>query len=189
MKPVRGTTACLVAALGLWAGGCNVWESRDVAAPPEKVDHFAKAVSAEREGSYEQAQAEYRLALRDNPNDSRAWVNLGRLYARAGQQSSAVACWRKAVEVNPGDAHAWNLLGGSAMRERDFPEALKDYRKAMELTPGDADLYWNAAIACRSMKMDADASKYYRRWLSLTPNASADDAAEARRFLEARGDE
>lgn len=189
MKPFRGATACLIVMLGLLSAGCSVWDSREAVAPPAKVDHFAKGVALENEGSYELAQAEYRLALKDNPDDSRAWVNLGRIYSRAGQQASAVGCWRKAVEVNPADAHGWNLLGGAAMRERDFQGALDDYRKAIELTPNDADLYWNAAIACRSLKMDADAAGYYRRWRDLSPNASVEDRREADKFLEARGDE
>ena len=189
MTPAIRATACLMVALGAMSAGCTFFESKEAVQPPERVDHFEKAVAYEREGAWEQAQAQYRLALKDNPDDSRSWVNLGRVYARAGQDASAVGCWRKAVEVNPSDAKAWNLLGGAAMRENDFPEALKDYTKAIESAPNDADLYYNAAIACRSMRRDADAATYYRRWLQLAPDAPGADADEARKFLEARGDE
>ena len=198
MRPVFRTTACFVMTFAALTAGCSMWDNREEAKTPEKVNHFEKAVACEREGAWEQAQAEYRLALKDDPNDSRTWVNLGRVYSRAGQNASASACWKKAVEANPNDARAWNQLGGAAMRENNFPEALKNYKKAIECTPDDADLHYNAAIACRSMKMDGDAAAYYRRWLQLSPSAEGPDAAEARQFLagrdskpggEARGDE
>ena len=180
---------CLVASVALAAAGCSFFESGKAVEPPKPADHFAEGVSFEKQGAWEQAMAEYRLAVKADPTDSRAWVNLGRIYARAGDNRSAVGCWRQAVHANPSDAKAWNQLGGAAMREADYREAVKLYKKAIDCGPEDPDPYYNAAIASRQLKNDADAATFYRRWLELSPGVAGDDASEARRFLQARGDE
>jgi tetratricopeptide (TPR) repeat protein len=195
MTPVHKAVVSLFAAFALSATGCaGLFDEVGPTVPPsgtpqEASGHFEKALALEQEGDALGAAAEYRLAIKANPNDSRAWVNLGRLFARAGQQGEATAAWRKAASVNPNDAQAWNLLGGAAMRERNATEALRNYRQAIAAEPDDPDFHYNAALACRSLKMDAQAAGYYKRWLALSPAASGEDALEARRFLAEHGGE
>ncbi len=189
MKPACRAMILVLAVA--FAAGCSFFDGKTSKAvePPKPADHFAEGVRLEKDGAFEQAIVEYRRATQDDPADSRAWVNLGRLFAKAGDPATAVACWKQAVHANPSDAKAWNLLGGVAMRDNDFREAMNCYRKAIDGAPDAADPYYNAAIASRQLKNDADAAKYYKRWLDLTPTARGRDADEAHRFLEARGEE
>lgn len=47
--------------------------------------------------------APYEKAAQDNPNDSRAWRNLGIMYLRTGQSALGVQCLEQALRLNPGD--------------------------------------------------------------------------------------
>lgn len=47
--------------------------------------------------------APYEQAAQQNPNDSRAWRNLGIVYIRTGQTALGVQCLQQAIRLNPGD--------------------------------------------------------------------------------------
>ena len=49
--------------------------------------------------------------VQSNPNDSRAWVDLGQAYLKAGQRDSAAQCFEQALRLNPGDKGITELLG------------------------------------------------------------------------------
>jgi hypothetical protein len=47
--------------------------------------------------------ASYEQAAQQNPNDSRAWRNLGIMYLRTGQIALGIQCLEQALRLNPGD--------------------------------------------------------------------------------------
>ena len=53
--------------------------------------HFDAAVEHEARGQFDLAKGEYREAIRERPDDSRAYVNLGLLLSREGDTGRAQA--------------------------------------------------------------------------------------------------
>ena len=62
-------------------------------------------------GQYEGAIAEYREAIRLNPDLALAHNGLGSALCAKGQYDAAIAEYRKAIRLNPDYAHAHNNLG------------------------------------------------------------------------------
>jgi len=154
-------------------------------APPSAFD---EAVAHEQRGELELAVWKYQQAIRENPKDSRAHVNLGRLYAREGQVERAERHWRHAIELNPNDARAYNLLGGAHMRRQEYDEAIACYQRALEADPRYANAHWNMATACRHQGMTEAAARHYRRYIALASPEEREDIAEARSYLLSVGE-
>ena len=149
------------------------------------ADHFDAAVGYEARGQFDLAKDEYRQAIRERPDDSRAYVNLGRLHAREGDEVRAQALWQKAIEVNPGDALGYNLLGGVSMRQKKYSAAIAYYKSAVDRDPNYANSHWNLAAVYRSLEMKQKAGEHYRRFIELAGPEEAEDMAEAKRYVEA----
>lgn len=160
-------------------------QQTQLASEAKEESHFQKALDFEAQGQWELAKQEYRLATRQDPRDSRPYVNLGRLYARDGQSARAEECWHEALRVNPSDARASNLLGSVCLRQREFGKAITYYQKALEADPNYANAHWNIAGAYRSLDMKRQAAQHYRRYIQLASPSEREDVAEAKRYLDA----
>jgi Flp pilus assembly protein TadD len=62
-------------------------------------------------GRTEDAEAEYREALRINPDDAEAHYNLGNLLKETGRTEDAEAEYREAIRINPDYAETHANLG------------------------------------------------------------------------------
>jgi len=200
MTPVRGMVALVSAVLAVGVFGCqtdmetssgsdtSTTMAEMVPVQREKT-HFEKARAYESRRQSGLAMNEYRLAIRANPGDSRAYVNLGLLYQADQQYGRAERYWQQAVQVNPNDHRAYNLLGGVYKRERDFNKAIAYYNRALEARPTSAEVHWNLAVCYRNLDMTREAKGHYRRYLDLAPAADRADRVTAQRYLTAQGDE
>ena len=87
-----------------------------------------------------------RYAVKANPDDGRAQLHLGNLYAHLGRVDEAASHWRKAAELHSSLSVAYRNLGLHAWAaEDDLPQAERFYRKAIEARPKDQTLYRDLA--------------------------------------------
>ena len=82
---------------------------------PQRLDYLNEGLALERQGDYQAALTSYRLAYRDNPNDSRILLNMAIAFTKTGQPDEAIRHYKRALEVDPslGGAHygvAFRLL-------------------------------------------------------------------------------
>jgi tetratricopeptide (TPR) repeat protein len=129
------------------------------------------------------------MAIRETPDDSRLYVNLGRVYEEQHQFGRAEHTWRRAVSIDPGDHRAWNLLGNAARRQDRYDDAIACYKKAIAAEPDFAEAHWNLAVCYRAIGMVPLASDHYRRYMTLSSPADAYDRKAAEAFLSAAGDQ
>ncbi|HUW59074.1 MAG TPA: tetratricopeptide repeat protein [Planctomycetota bacterium] len=151
--------------------------------------HFQKALDYEVREDFDLARDEYAAAIKQDPADSRAYVNLGCLYAREGDQARAERCYAKAVEVSPKDIRALNLLGGVYMRQKRYDRAIAYYRRVVELDPKYANGHWNLAAAFRNLGYPKEAAQYYRQYIALASPDEEEDVAEAKRYVTVTADQ
>jgi lipopolysaccharide biosynthesis regulator YciM len=98
------------------------------------------AEAAHAEGRSEDARRAIKKALRRDPRDARAWIQLGSLEAERGRGKRALAAWRKVPDVDRRRAAAiyprleatYAALG----RPREFEEQM---RALLEERPADAE--------------------------------------------------
>jgi tetratricopeptide (TPR) repeat protein len=96
-------------------------------------------------------------AVKENPTDSQAHLQLGCLLAHLGRVDEAVPEWKKAAELNPKSSIAWRNLGLAAAAKDDLPQAEADYRKAIAARPGDQTLYRDLALILVALDRRPDA--------------------------------
>jgi Flp pilus assembly protein TadD len=88
-----------------------------------------------RQGSNEEAIAEFRRYAELAPGDANPHDSLGEGLAAAGRLEESVASYRKALELNPRFASSvWGLAAGLD-RLRRIDEAKEQYRRYLELAP------------------------------------------------------
>ncbi len=97
-------------------------------------------------------------ALEENPNDARAHLHMGNLYAHLGRPEEAAGHWQRAVELNKSLSIAWRNLGLYAWaQENDLAKAAGFYRKAIDARPKDQTLYRDLAEILISQEKQPEA--------------------------------
>jgi predicted CXXCH cytochrome family protein len=104
-----------------------------------------------------EAEAEYRTALRLDPNFVPALVNLADLYRARGMDDEGSELLRRAMAIEPDNADVRYALGLYLVRKHDYPEALDLLRRAHELMPDNARYAYVYAVALNSSGAGEDA--------------------------------
>jgi predicted CXXCH cytochrome family protein len=97
-----------------------------------------------------EAEAEYRTALRLDPNFVPALVNLADLDRARGRDEEGAENLRKAMAIEPENADVRYALGLYLVRKHDYPGALDLLRRAHELRPDNARYAYVYAVALNS---------------------------------------
>ena len=112
-------------------------------------------------------------ALQYNPQNYRAWYELGSLRARSTQgkpdKSAAVSAYQKAVTIQPNFAPGLRELGILQAQQQNYPDAAKNLSRAVELGLGDAGLFNFLGIAYSRTARQQKAIDAYRKSIQLDP--------------------
>jgi tetratricopeptide (TPR) repeat protein len=100
----------------------------------ETAATIAAAEAALDKKDYAAAESLLQPAVRLDPQDYRAWFDLGVLYNETGRKAEAIAAYRKSVAADPRIFEATFNLGLMLAQAHD-PEAEKWLRTATQLTP------------------------------------------------------
>ena len=96
------------------------------------------------------AEAEYRSALRLDPNFVPALVNLADLDRARGMDDEGAEFLKKAMAIEPDNADVRYALGLYLVRKHDYPGALDLLRRAHELMPDNPLYAYVYAVALNS---------------------------------------
>ncbi|HTO45907.1 MAG TPA: tetratricopeptide repeat protein, partial [Burkholderiales bacterium] len=91
-----------------------------------------------RQGHYEQAEQEYRAAMRIEPQFVPAYVNLADMYRSRSREADTEKVLREGLRQVPGNAELHHALGLALARQKRLPEALVELRRAAVLAPDSA---------------------------------------------------
>ncbi|HEY1411293.1 MAG TPA: multiheme c-type cytochrome [Rhodopila sp.] len=104
-----------------------------------------------------EAEAEYRTALRLDPNFVPALMNLADLDRMRGLDVQGAELLRKALSIDPRNADVTHALGLFLVRQHNYTDALPLLRQAAALAPGNARYGYVYAIALNSTGQAAQA--------------------------------
>ncbi len=112
--------------------------------------YYFRGIAYERAGQWPKAEADFRLALKLNPDHPSVLNYLGySLIDRGEKLDEALDMVKKAVDARPNDGYIVDSLGWAYYRLGRYDEAVKHLERAVELRPEDpvindhlGDAYW-----------------------------------------------
>jgi len=124
-------------------------------------------------GYFEQAEASFQLALRDDPSSAEALYGLGVVYLEQGKNDAARASFERTTKLRASYPdtlpNAWNNLGLLATREGHTAEAIPYFREALRLSPDHLVALDNLGNAYRQQKQWDEARKVLERAVAVGP--------------------
>jgi tetratricopeptide (TPR) repeat protein len=151
-------------------------------------------------GYFDQAEASFRLALRNDPSGAEALYGLGSVYLKQQKTGEAREGFERAIKLRASYPdtlpNAWNNLGLLATREGRTAEAIPYFQEALRLSPDHLVALNNLGNAYRQQKRWDEARKVLERAVTVGPQdpeanyslgmvfAQIDDTEQAFEYLQ-----
>jgi tetratricopeptide (TPR) repeat protein len=100
------------------------------------VDHHAPyqlGLNLAEDGKYLKATEQFKLALKEDPTFTRAYVGLGQAYVRLGRLEEALQTCEKGLQANPWSPELLNLIATVLYDSNRREEAIRYFEKGLEL--------------------------------------------------------
>jgi tetratricopeptide (TPR) repeat protein/ABC-type dipeptide/oligopeptide/nickel transport system ATPase subunit len=121
--------------------------------------------------SYEQAEKDYRRALKIQPQQPQAHFGMGLLYMARQNFIQAIQEFDLAIQLAPGYAEAFLSRGKLNFLQANYQKALDDYNHAITLAPKWAYAYYERGLFYYQLMQDYEkALSDFNKALSLAPN-------------------
>ena len=130
---------------------------------------FKQGETAESVGDNSQAETIWRKVLQVEPNNGKAYNNLGNALRRQGKLPEALAAHQKALQLNLKDAEAYVGIGNVLNAQGKPDEAVAAYRKAIEFDPKYAKAYNSLGNVLSDQKKLDEAVAAYRKAIEFDP--------------------
>ncbi|MGB5809973.1 MAG: tetratricopeptide repeat protein [Polyangiales bacterium] len=157
-----------VAALAALSLGCGTTTATPIeTAPVSRVSRPAASPAVLQgeqllaKGQVKEAWAILEDAVEDEPDDPRAWLDLGLVYEEVGDLSAAERAYRRSTELDGRFAEAFNNLGVLLRERGDLSEAVTMLERAVDLDPVLGPARFNLALAYEDLGDGAAAEEQY----------------------------
>jgi tetratricopeptide (TPR) repeat protein len=122
---------------------------------------------------FDQAEAAFRIALRDDPSSAEAVYGLGSVYLKQQKQSEAREAFERATKLHASYLdtlpNAWNNLGLMATQDGRTDQAIGYFQQALQLSPDHLIALDNLGNAYRQLKQWEEARKVLEHALAVHP--------------------
>jgi len=155
-------------ALALRAGDSSL--ALDLLLKAEKEDpenpeiHYNLGIAYLGKDLVDEAEKQFKEAIRLKPDYSEAYNYLGRIYLYRGQTDAAIQSFQKALNNkrynNP--EKAYYNLGEAYMIKKEYANAAEQLERAVRLVPDYAAAYALLGQAYEGLRKDGDAKRSYR---------------------------
>ena len=130
---------------------------------------FKQGETAEAVRNNSQAETIWREILRVEPNNGKAYNNLGNALRRQGKLAEALAAHQKALQLNHNDAEAYVGIGNVLNAQGKPEEALAYHKKAIQLNPKLAIAYNGLGNALYNQEKLEEAVTAFQKAIELDP--------------------
>lgn len=157
---------------------------RPMAETGEPRSRLAMALVLSEGGRQKEAYEILRKILADDPNDARAFEQLGLVELRLGHWQKSRELSRRAVDLRPALPLAWNNLGVALYQLGEHERAVDAWQRAVDLKPDLWDALWNLGLKAAEIGRQKQARAALERFVSGAPARYAGDVQKARGMLE-----
>lgn len=137
-------------------------------------DYLKDGAAAQHNSQLAQAEVDYQAAIKAAPDDARAYLALGQLYAFEKKPEQAQPELNKALELAPQDPATHAAIGAVYAAQSELGLAENQYRAAVALEPAGADYRLALGHVLQQGQKYGAAEVEYRTAVGLAPkNAKA----------------
>lgn len=111
------------------------------------------------EDNFIAAEADYRVAISESPENAAAPFNLGNAYYNNETYSEAFGRFKEAGETATTKTqkhNAYHNMGNVFMKRKDYAKAVEAYKEALRNDPADEETRYNLALAKELLKNDEE---------------------------------
>ena len=127
----------------------------------------------------------YLGAIKKNPSDVDAHLQLGIILAKLGDRKEAMKYFDKVINLEPKNAAALNNRGNLFMIDDKYQDAQKSYLAATQVSPKDANVWINLARAYKATGDTKKAKAAFVKAKSLDPAVNDEHRALSLELLNA----
>ncbi len=137
----------LLFAIVVWPGKLYQWIENKYGQKNQKTSTQLLDEGAAKIGNdnYNEAQSLLEEAVKKDPRNFTAWINLGITYMNLKNTEKAEKAFRAAVNLDNKSSSSYNLLGNAQRDLTNTDEAIKSYQKPIELNLKQYNAYINLA--------------------------------------------
>ncbi|MDH3353646.1 MAG: tetratricopeptide repeat protein [Chromatiales bacterium] len=112
----------------------------------------------------------YQQTIKENPNDLDALLQMGIIFAKAGDRKEAMKYFDKIIKVEPNNAAALNNRGNLLVIDEKLKAATESYLAATESDAADPHLWINLAKTYKALKQIGKAKAAFIKATKLDPS-------------------
>ena len=144
---------------------------------PGAKGHIAEGYQLHLAGQFAEAEAKYRKALRDEPNNANAHNLLGTLLLQRGETALAARSLNRALQLGPDSVEIHVNLSVAYQNLEQHAEAVESARRAVALNSENADVQCNLGLALTGFGDHQGALAAYKDYLRIKPGEPRAHAA------------
>jgi tetratricopeptide (TPR) repeat protein len=145
----------------------RAWLVADV--PAGAKQHADYGFVLQKEGQWEQAEQQYKMALGFNPVDAKSHVNLAAVLTAQAKFDEAAPHMEEALRLQPKDGGYHLSYASLLQRLGRTDEAGAQYEAAARLIPNSAEAHYNYALSLAATGTGNDSLSELRRVVQLKP--------------------
>lgn len=134
------------------------------------MEYNELGIKALQEGAYEKAIEAFMKAAEEEPDNPVGYINLGNVFASAGDTERAERFFQKAISLDENAGSALYGLGNLYFTSERFEEAAKLYEKAIHTGLDEADAYFMLGKSLKQSDKPKLALPYLQRAAELAPS-------------------
>ncbi len=121
-------------------------------------------------GQVEEARTAFEEAIESDPEDARAWLDLGLVYEEMGDLPGAERAYRRSSEIDRNFAEPYNNLGVLQRERGELADAIQTLERAAALDPALGPARFNLALAYEDAGDSENAEREYLAAIQALPN-------------------
>ncbi len=125
------------------------------------------------EDSFQEAEKLLGHVIAKNPNNHIAWMNLGKIRLRQGDDGAGEEAMKKVIELKPDYVNAHFQLGKLYLHKGDFEHAASAFQKTVQYKPEHVDAWIEMGIALSQIERGDEAEEAWRTAIKYDSNNDA----------------
>jgi tetratricopeptide (TPR) repeat protein len=155
---------------GVWRTSLALWGRAAEVSPGAATPRSNYGEELRTHGDLAGASRELEAAIRADPNNTAARINLSMVMLDAGRPDKAIEELKVALKIEPNRSFVHGNLGATYLATGRLDEAIPHLRRAIELRPNDESARCNLATALIRKKQYDEAIEQCRAVIGLVPD-------------------